>query len=68
MPIHRAAGLALLTAFLLGPGSARPESPIVIEDESLEIGKVVAGSTVSATFVLHNRSPNPVRILRAAPS
>lgn len=68
MPMYRAAGLVLLTVLVVGSGGAAAESPIAIEEASLDLGQAVAGATVSATFVLHNRGPDPVRILKAAPS
>jgi hypothetical protein len=39
-----------------------------VENENLDLGRVVAGSTVTATFVFHNDTARDVRIIRAAPS
>ncbi len=39
-----------------------------VEDADLDLGRAVAGSTVTATFVFVNDTDRAVRILRAAPS
>jgi hypothetical protein len=63
---------ALLIAVLLAAadraGAGQPTAGLEVDQAHLDLGRVTAGSTVSATFVLHNRGTSPVRILRAAPS
>ena len=39
-----------------------------VEDADLDLGRAVAGSTVTATFEFVNDTDRDVRILRAAPS
>ena len=39
-----------------------------VENDSIEIGRVVAGQTASATFIFRNDGEADVHILRAAPS
>ena len=39
-----------------------------VENESIDLGTVVAGESASATFVFHNDGDTEVRIIRAAPS
>lgn len=39
-----------------------------VENDNLDLGRVAAGSTFTATFVFHNDTDRDVRILRAAPS
>jgi hypothetical protein len=39
-----------------------------VEEASLNLGTVVAGESVKATFVFHNDGPEDVHIIRAAPS
>jgi hypothetical protein len=39
-----------------------------VENDSIEIGKVIAGRTASATFVFRNDGENDVHIVRATPS
>ena len=39
-----------------------------VENASLDLGTVVAGESVTATFVFHNDGPEDVRLIRAKPS
>jgi hypothetical protein len=39
-----------------------------VENDSIEIGRVVAGYTASATFVFHNDGETDVHIVHATPS
>ena len=39
-----------------------------VEEPSLDLGTVVAGESVTATFVFHNDGTEDVRIIRAKPS
>ena len=39
-----------------------------IENQNLDLGRVFAGATATATFVFHNNGPHDIKILRAAPA
>ena len=39
-----------------------------VENETINVGRVVAGRTASATFIFHNDGPTEIKILHAAPS
>lgn len=39
-----------------------------VESTSVDIGKVKAGDDAVATFIFHNESDQPVKILKAKPS
>jgi hypothetical protein len=39
-----------------------------VENDRLDLGRIIAGSTATATFVLHNDGDRDIKILRAAPS
>ena len=39
-----------------------------VENDSIEIGKIVAGRKASATFVFHNDGETDVHIVHATPS
>jgi hypothetical protein len=39
-----------------------------VEQAALDLGTVVAGEAVKATFVFHNDGPEDVHIIRAKPS
>jgi len=39
-----------------------------VEEPNVELGKVIAGETLVATFVFHNDGPEDVHIIRAKPS
>ena len=39
-----------------------------VEQMELDLGTIVAGSTVTAAFVFHNDGPDDVHIIRAKPS
>ncbi len=60
------AACLLTTAAAVGGGETTTH--LEAEQSHLDLGRVAAGSTISARFVLHNRGSSPVRILRAAPS
>ena len=69
--IKNLAAVAVLTvAAVASPTSALADGKpsFWVENESLDLGKVVAGQTASATFVFHNDSDAEVQIIRAAPS
>lgn len=73
MQIHRAVARAAALACVLvvygqptsvsGGGSS-----FRVERDHLDLGAVVAGETVTATFVFHNDGPDDVHIIRAKPS
>jgi predicted secreted protein len=46
----------------------KPAPSFYAEQTHLDLGIVVAGDVVTATFVFHNEGSEDVRILRAAPS
>lgn len=56
-----------LASFGFAQAPTQPAS-FTVEQSSLELGKVVAGQTVTATFVFHNDGPEDVHIIRAKPS
>ena len=68
--------VALLAVFALVCALAPPsiaqeaseQTALSVEQPSLELGNVVAGETVTATFVFHNNGPDDVHIIRAKPS
>ena len=39
-----------------------------VEEPQLDLGTVVAGESVTATFIFHNDGPEDVNIIRAKPS
>jgi hypothetical protein len=44
------------------------KSSLWVENDSIDIGSVIAGRTASATYVFHNDGPTAVKILRATPT
>ncbi|MEJ2189376.1 MAG: hypothetical protein P8Y93_08135 [Acidobacteriota bacterium] len=56
-----------LASFSFAQAPSQPAS-FGVEQSSLELGKVVAGETVTATFVFYNNGPADVHIIRAKPS
>jgi ABC-type tungstate transport system permease subunit len=65
-----AAAVVLLVTAGVTPTSALEEvKPFFwVENDSIEIGRVVAGHTASATFVFHNDGEIDVHIVHATPS
>lgn len=64
-------GFLVLACLLAAYSSAQAPSEQAsfgVEQSSLELGKVVAGETVTATFVFRNDGPEDVHIIRAKPS
>ncbi len=43
-------------------------SALRVENATIDVGKVIAGQSASATYVFHNDGPTDIRILRASPS
>ena len=73
MLIHRAvARAAALACILVALGQpiwvSGGGSSFRVEQDHLDLGAVVAGETVTATFVFHNDGPGDVHIIRAKPS
>ncbi len=50
------------------PHSLLVKPHVTVEHSQLDVGEVLAGRKVVATFVFHNSGPKPVKILKAAPS
>lgn len=59
--------ICMLASLSFAQAPSQPSS-FAVEQPSLELGKVVAGETVTATFVFHNDGPEDVHIIRAKPS
>ena len=64
------ATIALALVLFLSPASAQDDSlpSFRVDNPSLELDKVFAGHTVTATWVFRNDGPNDVHIIRAKPS
>lgn len=60
----------LSLAMIAPPASAQLESqpPFRVEEADLNLDKVIAGHTVTATWVFRNDGPTDVHIIRAKPS
>ena len=66
-----AAATALVAASMLNPAARAQETEkasVWVETSHMDMGRVIAGSTASATFVFHNDGKADVHILRATPS
>ena len=65
-----AAAALFLAAAVASPTFAQEDQKpsFWVENDSIDLGKVVAGRTASATFIFHNDGDAEVRITRAAPS
>jgi len=73
MPAHiqtLAAAVVVLATAVVTPTSALEEAKpsFWVENDSIEIGRVVAGHTASATFVFRNDGETDVHIVHATPS
>jgi len=44
------------------------KSTLWVENDIIDVGKVIAGNTASVTYVFHNDGPTDITILRASPS
>jgi hypothetical protein len=67
----RLPGLALallLMASVTGGGDVPVAASFRVENADLDLGRIAAGSTATATFIFRNEGTSEVRILRAAPS
>jgi hypothetical protein len=70
---HRvsAATVALLLCGILASSplwSQENPTSFRVEEKTVDLGRVIAGRTISATFVFHNDGPTDVHIIRAKPS
>ena len=73
MPAHiqtLAAAVVVLATAVVTPTSALEDAKpsVWVENDSIEIGRVVAGHTASATFVFRNDGETDVHIVHATPS
>ncbi|MBD3873201.1 MAG: hypothetical protein IFK91_09850 [Acidobacteria bacterium] len=73
MPAHiqsLAAAVVILATAVVPPTSAPDDAKpsFWVENDSIEIGRVVAGHTASATFVFRNDGETDVHIVHATPS
>ena len=73
MPAHiqsLAAAVVILATAVVTPTSALEDAKpsFWVENDSIEIGRVVAGHTASATFVFRNDGETDVHIVHATPS
>ena len=65
-----AAAVLFLAVAVVTPTSALDDAKpsFWVENDSIEIGRVVAGRTASATFIFHNDGETDVHIVHATPS
>jgi len=73
MPAHiqsLAAAVVILATAVVTPTSALEDAKpsFWVENDSIEIGRVVAGHTASVTFVFRNDGETDVHIVHATPS
>ena len=68
--LRKSAALTLLfaTAALATAADENAKPSLWVENDTIDVGSVVAGRTASATFVFRNDGPTEVKILRAAPT
>jgi len=68
--IRQSAALTLLFAAAAVTVAADENAkPLLwVENDTIDVGSVVAGRTASATFVFRNDGPTEVKILHAAPT
>ena len=68
--MRQSATLALLfvTAAVAVAANDNVKPSLWVENDSIDLGRVIAGRTASATYVFHNDGPTEVKILRAAPT
>ena len=60
--------LALFFAAVAVAANDNVKPSLWVENDSIDLGRVIAGRTASATYVFHNDGPAEVRILRATPT
>jgi hypothetical protein len=61
--------IAALTVAVLTTSAGETErATFWVENDSIDLGRVVAGRDATATFVFHNDGETEVRIIKAAPS
>ena len=68
--MRQSATLALIfvTAAVAVAANDNVKPSLWVENDSIDLGRVIAGRTASATYVFHNDGPTEVKILRAAPT
>jgi len=68
-PFALALGLTAATisaSFVAAQDAEQPN--LRIENENIDVGRVIAGRTATVTYVFHNDGPTDITILRASPS
>lgn len=68
--MRQSATLALLfvTAAVAVAANDNVKPSLWVENDSIDLGRVIAGRTASATYIFHNDGPTAVKILRATPT
>ncbi len=66
--IRRSIALVWLLAAVTVAADDNIRPSFWVEDDTIDLGSVIAGRTASATYVFHNDGPTEVKILRAAPT
>jgi len=59
---------ALTAAVAITSAEEAKRASFWVENDSIDLGTVVAGRDATATFVFHNDGETEVRIIKAAPS
>jgi len=68
-PVAIAVGLAAGTLFAPAVAAQGAEKPSFrVENDTIDVGRVVAGRSASVTYVFHNDGATDIKILRASPS
>ena len=63
------AALPIMTTAQDTQTSPQADKPLFwVESTSVDVGQVKAGDDAVATFIFHNKSDQPVKILKAKPS
>jgi hypothetical protein len=63
--------MGLTTAPLLVTGQAArtvEQTVLRVENDSIDVGRLIAGKTATATYVFHNDGTTDINIVRASPS
>jgi copper(I)-binding protein len=58
----------MLAAQTADTGPQTQKASLWVESSSVDVGKIKAGEDAVATFILHNDSDQPIKILKAKPS
>jgi len=68
-PVVIAVGLTAATLFALVVAAQGAEKPnLRVENDTIDVGKVIAGKSALVTYVFHNDGSTDITILRASPS